>query len=364
MIIDYPYRHSKITGLLEARELDAFIMFGRENLRYFCGFTGTSGVLLVTRQHTRFLTDSRYVTQAQEQVVANEIGEYKLQIEGVIKGLADLAVEHIGFEASLEYSQVEDLKEKGHASWQWTPFKQELQNFRLHKSSDEIAAIEEATRLNAEAFAEILPLVKPGISERELALRLEFALKKRGAEEKAFDFIVASGERGALPHGVATDRLLGRGELVTFDFGCRVNGYHSDETVTLSIGEPADKLREVYDLVLAAHDRALEAVAPGIPLVDLDRLARKLIDDAGYGDFFGHGLGHGVGLEVHEAPLVSPRSTLVAEEGMVFTIEPGIYLPGVGGVRIEDMVLVTSDGHRVLTSIPKAFCDTLGGRRT
>ena len=142
---------------------------------------------------------------------------------------------------------------------------------------------------------------------------------------------------------------------MTLDFGCRVNGYHSDETVTLAVGHPPEQLKDIFDLVLAAHDRALEAVRPGVPLAEIDRVARDHIDVGGYGDYFGHGLGHGVGLEVHEAPLVSPRSTAIAEEGMVFTIEPGIYLPGLGGVRIEDMVLVTAEGYRVLTSLPKEF---------
>lgn len=355
MIIDYPQRISKLNRLLATRQLDALVLFGPENLRYFCGFTGSSGVLIVDRQASRFLTDSRYATQALQQVAAGHVGEYKQQVEAVSKALVDSGAEKIGFEASLAYGQVETLREKSPAAWQWVALQQELQELRLHKSRAEIAAIETATRFNAEAFNAILPLIRPGVSERELALELEFALKRLGAEEKAFDFIVASGERGALPHGVASDRLLQLDELVTFDFGCRVDGYHSDETVTLALGRPADRLREVYDLVLAAHDRALAAVAPGMPLAELDRLARELIEDAGFGEYFGHGLGHGVGLQVHEAPVVSPRSSAVAEEGMVFTIEPGVYLPDIGGVRIEDMVLVTARGHHVLTSLPKEF---------
>ena len=343
---------------MAARELDAVILFGPENLRYFCGFTGTSGVLLIDRQgQAGFLTDSRYVTQAEQQVAADRIGEYQQQIDGVIGALEEIAAVNIGFEASLAYSQVEALREKGHTDWHWSALKDDLKELRVHKSGSEIASIEAATRLNVTAFSEILPLIQPGISERELALKLEFALIERGAEEKAFDFIVASGERGALPHGVASDRLLKRGELVTLDFGCRVNGYHSDETVTLAIGRPPAKLKEIFGLVLAAHDLALEAVQPGVPLVDIDRIAREHIEAGGYGDYFGHGLGHGVGLEVHEAPLVSPRSTAIAEEGMVFTIEPGVYLPGLGGVRIEDMVLVTAGGSRLLTSLPKQFRD-------
>jgi Xaa-Pro aminopeptidase len=162
-----------------------------------------------------------------------------------------------------------------------------------------------------------------------------------------------------MPHGVASDRALGEGELVTIDFGCRLAGYHSDETVTLALGAVSDVLRAIFDIVLEAHDRALAAVAPGVALAELDRVARDHIKSCGYGDYFGHGLGHGVGLEVHEAPTVSPRSQAFAEPGMVFTIEPGIYLPGVGGVRIEDTVVVTGEGHQALTKIPKTFRNIL-----
>jgi Xaa-Pro aminopeptidase len=191
--------------------------------------------------------------------------------------------------------------------------------------------------------------------ERDISLALEYALKRRGGEEKAFDFIVASGPRGAMPHGVASERVIRDGELVTIDFGTRVRGYHSDETVTVAVGEVPRKLREIYTLVLDAHDRALKQVRPGVPLSELDGLARRHIGDGGYGDFFGHGLGHGVGLEIHESPTVSSRSEEIATEGMVITIEPGIYVPDLGGVRIEDMVLVTATGQRCLTRIPKDF---------
>ncbi|MEJ2520948.1 MAG: M24 family metallopeptidase, partial [Desulfuromonadales bacterium] len=195
--------------------------------------------------------------------------------------------------------------------------------------------------------------------ENELALALEYALRQAGGEEKAFAIIVASGDRGALPHGLASDKPLAAGELVTIDFGCRRAGYHSDETITLAIGDVPSGLRRIYDTVLEAHDRALAAVRPGLLLKDLDAVARDYISAQGYGAFFGHGLGHGVGLEVHEAPVVSPRSQQIAAEGMVLTIEPGIYVPGTGGVRIEDMVLVTANGGRVLTKIPKTFRNIL-----
>jgi Xaa-Pro aminopeptidase len=352
-------RQQRAKALLAGHELDALMFCARENLRYLSGFTGSDAVLLLTAGESLFLTDSRYTTQAREQVTAGRVEEYRVQADGVVAALRNAGVRRIGFESSLAYGRVNDLRTRGDAVWEWVPLREELEALRLIKGADEIAAIEAATRLNAQAFAELEPLIRPGAVERDLAIALEFALKRLGAEEKAFDFIVASGPRGALPHGVASDRRLADGELVTIDFGCRVDGYHADETVTMAIGRVTGELRRIFDTVLAAHDLALAAVAPGVPLVDIDRIAREHIDAAGYGEYFGHGLGHGVGLEVHEAPTVSPRSKAVVQEGMVFTVEPGIYLPGKGGVRIEDTVLATSTGARVLTRLPKQFRNLL-----
>jgi Xaa-Pro aminopeptidase len=345
--------------LLAGHQLDALLFCSRENLRYLCGFTGSDGVLLLTAATSVFLTDSRYTTQARVQVATDRIEEYRVQAEGVVAALRAAGSRRIGFESSLAYGKVNDLRTRGESTWEWLALDEELEGLRLAKAAEEIAAIEAAAQLNALAFAEVEPLIRPGATERELALALEFALKRLGAEEKAFDFIVASGPRGALPHGVASDRRLAAGELVTIDFGCRVDGYHADETVTVAVGTVSGQLRQVFDTVLRAHDLALTAVAPGLPLVDLDRIAREEIAAAGYGEFFGHGLGHGVGLEVHEAPTVSPRSRSAIQPGMVFTIEPGIYLPDLGGVRIEDMVLATADGGRVLTRIPKQYRNLL-----
>jgi Xaa-Pro aminopeptidase len=184
-------------------------------------------------------------------------------------------------------------------------------------------------------------------------LELEIEMRRRGADAKAFDFIVASGDRGAMPHGRASDKLLRAGELVTIDFGAVKDGYHSDETVTVAVGRPSDRGREIHNIVRQAHDRAIAAVRPGISCRELDAVARDFIREQGYGSYFGHGLGHGVGLEIHEKPVVSPRSEAVVAEGMVFTIEPGIYVPGFGGVRIEDTVAVTANGCVTLTQAPK-----------
>ncbi len=355
----YSRRRQKAVKLLSDLELDVLILRQPENILYLCGFSGSAGVLLVTPDRLVFLTDSRYTTQSNEEVTADCFIEYKVQADGVVEQLLSLGVTRIGFEPELAYGVVKGFQEKGDPDWLWIHLKDELHNLRLHKSADEISLIASAADLNVAGLAEIEEMIRPGVKENEIALALEFALRKLGAEEKAFDIIVASGPRGALPHGVASDKVLATGELVTIDFGCRLSGYHSDETVTLALGEVSDELRTLFDTVLEAHDRALAAVVPGVALIELDRIARDHIKSRGYGDYFGHGLGHGVGLEVHEAPTLSPRSKAIAEEGMVFTIEPGIYVPGVGGVRIEDMVLVTATGHQTLTKIPKRFRNIL-----
>jgi Xaa-Pro aminopeptidase len=346
-------RQQQASRLLNSN-LDAIVFFSSYSLRYLCGFTGTDGVLVMSSDGFEFLTDSRYVVQAEQQVYAGQISEYRDKNISLADCLTRLKAGRVGYEAdAITCARFSALEEKVPVTW--VALSEELKFLRSLKSTGEIDSIETATQISAEAFASIEPLLRPGNVECDIALELEIALRRLGAEAKAFDFIVASGERGALPHGVASTKRLASGDLVTIDFGCRVNGYHSDETVTVAIGSVSEKLYDIYDVVLEAHDRAMAHVAPEVPLRELDAIARNYIQECGYGEYFGHGLGHGVGLEVHEAPVVSPRSDSLAEPGMIFTIEPGIYIPGCGGVRIEDMVLVTDDGYRTLTHIPKTF---------
>lgn len=348
-------RSDRVRSLLKSCDLEALVFMDPANLAYLCGFSGTDGVLVVTGATSCFLTDSRYTTQARQQVAAGEIREYSEKVAGVCEWLHAAAIHRTGFEAaSLPFAVVQRLQAAS-PDLEWVPVEQALKPLRSTKDRKELEALERAAALNRTAFEEILPLLVPGVSERQIALELEFALKRHGGQDKAFDFIVASGERGALPHGVASDRILVAGELVTLDFGTRVAGYHSDETVTVALGTIGSQQRRIFDTVLAAHDRAMAAIRPGVALRAIDARAREYIAEQGFGEYFGHGLGHGVGLEVHEYPVVSPRSEAIAEEGMVFTVEPGIYLPGLGGVRIEDTIVVTGEGCRVLTTIPKDF---------
>lgn len=345
-----------VKKILAEENLDAIVFFGLPMIRYLCGFTGSDGILLVTKNESVFLTDSRYRSQAAEQVSVGRTHCYKNKFAELVDELTAKVLVRVGFDAdNLTVAAFDDLSKLSDGTFKWCQLGEQLRLLRACKDSVELTALKKAAALNRAAFEEILPQIRPGISERTIALELEFVLKRLGGECNAFDFIVASGLRGAFPHGVASDKLLQSGELVTIDFGTRIDGYYSDETVTLALGETDGKLRQIFDIVLKAHDLALAAIRPGMVLRDLDSVARDYITAHGYGDYFGHGLGHGVGLEIHEYPPVSQRTDAQLLEGMVITVEPGIYIPGTGGVRIEDTVVVTADGYETLTSIPKQF---------
>ena len=354
-------RIESVRQILQSEGLDALLFFALPNIRYLCGFTGSDGVLFITTEESIFLTDSRYQTQALQQVEAQHCVCYQNKFSGIVDELSKRSVRRVGFDAeSVTVAAFNELEKTAPGDIEWIALTEQLRPLRACKSEPELNALQAAADLNCKAFEQILPLLQPGTSERRIALELEFVLKRLGGEANAFDFIVASGQRGALPHGIASDKVLQAGELVTIDFGTRVDGYYSDETVTLALGKVDGNLRQIFEIVLKAHDLALEAVQPGMRIPELDAVARDYITTQGYGDYFGHGLGHGVGLEIHEYPAVSYRTDAILQEGMVITIEPGIYLPGVGGVRIEDTVVVTAEGYRALTSIPKQFRQLAG----
>jgi Xaa-Pro aminopeptidase len=339
---------------LQCLDVEIIIFFGLSTVRYLTGFTGSAGVLILGPADAWFLTDSRYTTQASAETTGCTVIEYRGQIEGIADLVKGMNVGRIAFDA--EHTTVALYNELGKAlpdHMQLIPAGKELDGLRAVKDAAEIAVLAASAEIASNALLGIMERIKPGATEREIALALEFSMKQAGAEEKAFDFIVASGPRGALPHGKASSKTIAAGELVTIDFGAVYKGYFSDETVTLSVGKPDARQQQIYEIVKEAHDRALAAVKPGVTFSSLDALARDYITEAGFGGNFGHGLGHGVGLEVHEAPTVSFRNGGVVEEGMVFTIEPGIYIPDWGGVRIEDTVVVTVNGCDVLTKVPK-----------
>jgi Xaa-Pro aminopeptidase len=233
------------------------------------------------------------------------------------------------------------------------PLSREIADLRSRKNLEELEKIRRAIHVASESFLDASPRFRPGVKERVAAEFLECRMRRRGGDKTAFDTIVASGPRAALPHGAASEKRMGQKETVVVDFGVRVQGYHSDETKTLILGKPDAAQRRIYETVRRAQEKAMMAIRPGVSVRRIDAAAREVIARAGYGKFFGHGTGHGVGLAVHEEPLISPKGRGVVEEGMVFTVEPGIYIPGWGGVRLEDMVLVTPHGSEVLTVLSK-----------
>ena len=350
-------RRSRLKPFFEDNALDALLITNLTNVRYLCGFSGSEGAMLLTRDKVWFLCDSRYTTQAAEEVRDAEVREFTAKYEAVCSLISDNKLLRVGFESS--HTVVSDFRQLAErlTGCELVGIGTSLDAIRSCKEQSEIDLLADVARLASASLESALFDLKSGIRESEFALDLEIEMRRRGADDKAFDFIVASGERGAMPHGRASDKLLCQGDLVTIDFGAVKDGYHSDETVTVSLGRQCDRGREIHAIVKEAHDRAIAAVRPGIRCRDLDEIARNYIRQQGYEEFFGHGLGHGVGLDIHEKPVVSPRGEVVVEEGMVFTIEPGIYIPGFGGVRIEDTVAVTAAGCVILTQAPKELIE-------
>jgi Xaa-Pro aminopeptidase len=344
---------AKARAILGEKAVEGILFFSPENIRYLTGFSGSEGYLLWGRDENLLLVDSRYITQAHEETRGCRLSLVDKGIKGVAEHIAPLGLSRLGFEAQgISVALFEQLREELHKV-ELIPIKDELSRLRGLKTGEEITLITRAVHVAEEAWKKVLAMVKTGAGEDELALELEYCMKRGGADGAAFDCIVASGPRTALPHAQPTKRPIEEGDFCLFDFGSRYQGYCSDESCTVIAGRATDDQKRVYGIVKDAHDRAIEQVRPGVRLAEIDAAARGYIEQAGHGEHFGHGTGHGVGLAVHEWPAVGKDSQDVAEEGMVFTIEPGIYIPGWGGVRIEDMVVVTADGCEVLTGIPK-----------
>ena len=346
-------RIKKVYELMEKEGLEALLIDSPENRQYLTGFTGTAGRVLFIGKGAYFITDFRYVEQAKEQTEGYEIVEISSNFEqGLNELLQKDGVKMLGFESrAISHEQFLRYVEVLEVELQRTT--DLIEGLRVIKEQEEIEKIRKAVEITDAAFAHILDFIKPGVTEREIALELEFYQKRMGGEKNAFDFIVASGQRSALPHGVASEKVIEKGDFVTLDFGVFYQGYCSDLTRTVVVGEPDEKQREVYELVLKAQLAVIENVKAGMSCKEVDEIARGIIGEAGYRENFGHGLGHGIGLEIHEGPRVSFTSETILQTGMVMTNEPGIYIPGWGGVRIEDDLLITEEGCEVLNKAPK-----------
>lgn len=346
-------RLQQLRQQLEEKRVDAFLITARENRLYLSGFTGSAGALLITTTRAMLLTDFRYVEQAQMQAPAYEVRRYDNFLDTLGNILKELRCTRVAFESdAVTCHQFNQWQEKL-PEIQWAAVPGLVTQLRMVKDENEINRIKEAAAIADRAWEKLLPQVRPGVKERDLALELEFLLKRDGSEGLAFDIIMASGPNGALPHATPGERHLTAGDLVVMDFGARLGGYCSDMTRTLVVGQAGKKAREVYNIVREAQQAALAAVKPGKTGKEVDAVARDIITAAGFGEQFGHGLGHGVGLAVHEEPRLSPRGEDELQPGMVVTVEPGVYLPGFGGVRIEDLVVVTENGCQILSTSTK-----------
>ncbi len=335
-------------------KIDAYVVIRPENGRYVSGFTGGEATLFITPERACLLTDFRYIEQAKAQAPEFEIIKTGLDHFATLSEIGQQA-QRVGFEGDfitfLSYGKLKDAFPQA----ELLSLPDLVSHLRSVKDKSEIELIRQAVRIADDAFAEVLQTIEIGQTEEEIGLALEFSMRRAGASGGSFEFIVASGVRSAMPHGAASSKQIQLGEFLTMDFGALYQGYCSDITRTVFLGEPGDKHHEVYETVLAAQRAGIMAVAPGRTGKEVDAVARKLIEEAGYGDYFGHGLGHSVGLAIHEGPNLNMREERVLEPGMVITVEPGIYIPEWGGVRIEDIVLVTENGCEVLTQAPKEF---------
>lgn len=348
-------RTEKLRKLLDFGSLDAILVTGAVNRRYISGFTGSNGAVLLSRDGVWFATDFRYSQQAAAQCQGFTVVTLKSD-EKLSDWVAGFGFQRIGFEANVwTVDAFEALRQIERT--EWIPVQAELMKLRAVKDPEEIASVERAAAIADRAYQHILSYIKPGLTENEVALELEFFMRQAGATGLSFESIVASGERSSMPHGVASEKVIADGDLLTLDFGCVVDGYCSDMTRTLMVGKAHPDQRKLYELVLAAQLASLEAVKAGATCSEVDLAGRSIIDGAGYAEAFGHGTGHGVGLDIHEYPRVAAASDTVLEAGMVITIEPGVYLPGFGGVRIEDLVVVTENGYKLLSASPKQLIE-------
>lgn len=346
------HRIEQARDILKTQQLDALLVLTDFNRRYLSGFTGTSGALLITASEQYLFTDFRYVEQATAQAEHYEVIQQQGDLHtALLNHIQQHNYQQIGFEGHIvSYDTFVALSKVTHTL---KPIGEAIEHIRMVKDETEIAYIQKSANIVDEAYEYILTVAKPGMTEKELKAHLESKMLHLGADDTSFDTIVASGHRGALPHGVASDKVIESGDMVTLDFGAYYKGYASDITRTFAVGQPSDEMIQIYETVLKAQKTAVASIQAGMSGKEIDQVARDIIAKAGYGDNFGHSLGHGIGLDIHELPMLSPKSSYILQPNHIVTIEPGIYVNGVGGVRIEDDILIQENGCQCFTNSTK-----------
>lgn len=351
-----------LDDILREKSVHALLITDPYNMRHVSGFRGGEGILYISASQRVLITDSRY-TEA-----AGKESNFTVIEESAARKRSDILKEcmekentkldfSMGYEdCSMLCSDFDKLKGALPVK-KWVPLGTSVNDLRQIKTEEEIQCLQRAEEIGDQAFAKLLPLLKPGMTELEAAAELEYLMKKAGAHDLGFQTIVASGINSSMPHAIPSEKKMEAGDFLTFDFGCKYKGYCSDMTRTVVLGKASEKQKEIYGVVLRAQLAALDAVKEGVTGASVDKVARDIITEAGYGSCFGHGLGHSVGLFIHENPRLSPSDNTVLKAGMIETVEPGIYVPGFGGVRIEDMVLVTKEGHVNFAHSPKELIE-------
>ncbi len=345
----------RLGGILE--KSDGVLLTSPYNMRYFSGFTGGEGAVLITKNNKFLFTDSRYIEQADKETSGFVLTETNDWIKSVGEIVAQESLEKLVFEDDVvsagQYKKLAEATKNCELIF----CSGEVNSLRMIKTPDELEKIRQAEELGCKAFEHILGFIKPGVREKDIALEIEYFMRKHGAEKTSFDTIAISGARTSLPHGVPTDKKIEKGDFVTLDFGCVLDGYCSDMTRTVVVGKATEKQKKIYNTVKIAQQMALDFIRSGVKGCEADKVARDYIASKGYGEYFRHSLGHGVGLLVHEFPNLSPRYEIVLLPRMVVSCEPGIYIPDFGGVRIEDLVCVTEDGCQNLSPVTKELIE-------
>ncbi len=343
----------------EKEEIEGFLISRWKNLYYLTGFAG-EGEALITKDKGFLFTDSRYAEEAKKEspdfeIVIDEPQKKDSRLAALEKTIAENKTHKIALESkNISYAQFKKYAERL-PQVEFIPTEDFIEQIRMIKEKEEITKIKRAAQITTESLKEVFEIITPGIREVDIANEIAYTMRKKGAQREAFDLIVVSGERSSLPHGKPSEKKINEGELITIDVGANYQNYNSDITRTIILGKENERQKEIFSIVLEAQEEALKALKPGVKTKEIDSIARSLIKERGYGKYFGHGSGHGVGLDIHELPRVSPEEETILLPGMVITIEPGIYLPEVGGVRIEDLALITEEGYEILTWFPKIF---------